>query len=114
MKYLRSWFEEKKLSLKISYANGAYTLTAETPTALLLTTKLRQFRQDETSRIMLLKGKLADLFTAKQVSKLLNVKISATQNLLRKALEKGILEKTGNGKSTRYRFVEKESLKKAA
>lgn len=114
IRHLRLWFKKEHIALNISFQDGAYSLNSDHSCKILVDPAVK-VSESLDARFEILKKQLSDGFTSKNVCEILKVEMSSAQNILRDALQKGLLEKSGSARATKYHFVESlQSPKKAA
>lgn len=110
---LRRWMKDNQLPISISKQKSGYQLSALTPCYIPIRRKERISQIDP--RIEHIHERFqGNLFSRADVDALLNLQRTISTALLQTALAEGILEKHGNAKHTRYRFIEKKELAKAS
>lgn len=105
---LRAWFERNHFPLKISAAEGAFCLQAESPYQVILhsnrldgATQLNVMAQLKFLR----EGLQRESFTAKQAALVLGQTNRSVQHLMKKAIDENRVHRDGNGPATIYHFI---------
>lgn len=101
VKGLREYFIEEELCLDIDEENGQYRLITKNLIALILKKDFEVGNRQE-SQLEMLRGKLAEPFTTKEVATYLNCSLKTAQRLLSNALSSGICIKLGQGSKTSF------------
>lgn len=103
IKRLRQWFEKNAIPLTIVHEEKAYRLAPVKACSIIVHSD-REIKSSVDYRLQLIREKIGDEFSVKEIVPLIKVTRRRAVEIVRTAVETGILTSSGAKSKTRYRF----------
>lgn len=103
---LRAWFEANQLPLQLEEANGEYSLSSKQSIAISISNQTEKSHPSPFEyRLQTMQEGLGEEFSVPEIVTFLGLSRTRVTLLVEQAIESGVLQRIGTGKSTKYRFV---------
>lgn len=113
IKRLRQWFEKNDIPLTIENVEKDYRLASTSPCVIRLH-HLREVKSSSDHWLELIREKLGEEFSIRDVVPLMKVTRRRAGEVIRQAVEAGVLTASGSKNQVRYRFNQPADYKKAS